>query len=461
MTAVVAAELTLVVCLLLLASYMMRRSAIRSFDAVLHGRAMSIAALIRYTEGPHPELEFDSTLLPHPFTAGVPDLFRIETQDGRVLGSSAPPPPFPTADRRETSLWEFSSAGVPYRALRLQDVPVLDSEENTPAVPVTLNVTYAANTRDMTGALARAFIGILSGGILLLAISVYASVRAIEKGLRPLSELAASANSITAADWDLRLSDSAVNVVEIAPLTGAMSRMVETLHAAFQQQRDFTSNAAHELKTPVAVLKSTLQSLLQEARTGEVYRSGIADALSDLARLEALLHSMLRLARADQQNGEERRELAKVDVVGTCETVIARLVPLAQNRGTTISLQAPGDVLPVHAEGEDLEIVWANLIENAIRYSPANSEVKVTAARRNGFVLVTVEDRGPGIPATELSKIFERFYRGDQSRSRAGGGYGLGLSIAKSFVERYGGSIAARSLAPSGTSIGVELPIAN
>ncbi len=459
--AVVVTELILVVCLLLFASYMIRSNAIRSFDAELHGRAMSVAALVRYSEDSHPELQFDDTLLPRPLIEGVPDLFYVATQDGRLLGSSTPPPSIPTV-KDGADVWAFSFRDVPFRALQLKNVPVLDSEEDAPVIPTTLNVVYAASTRDMNRSLTRAFIGILSGGIVLLIISLYASIRAIEKGLHPLSELAASANSISAADWNLKVSASAVEVAEIAPLTRAMSDMVKTLHAAFQQQRDFTSNAAHELKTPVAILKSTLQSLLQEPRASEVYRAGIADALSDLARLEALLHSMLRLARADQQaGGTEVRELSRVDVIGTCEAAMARLAPLAQNRGTTISLSAPAEMLPVRAEPEDLEIIWANLIENAIRYSQPNSEVKVTAAQRDGFVRVVVEDNGTGIPAPELPKMFERFHRGDHSRSRESGGYGLGLAIAKAFVECYGGSIDATSIAPSGTRIGVELPLSH
>jgi signal transduction histidine kinase len=461
-TAVVVTELILVVCLLLLAGYMIRSNAIRSFDASLHGRAMSVAALIRYTEGPHPELQFDGTLLPRPLTKDVPDLFRIETQDGHVLATSTAPPPMSGVRGQGAESWEFSFAGSPYRALRLPDVPVLDSEEGQPKSMDTLEVTYAASTRELRASLARAFISILAGGIVLLGISLYVSIRAIERGLQPLSELAVGVNSISPTDWDLKLTDSSLAVAEVAPLTRAMSRMVETLRAAFQQQRDFTSNAAHELRTPVAILKSTLQSLLQESRTGEMYRAGIADALSDLGRLETLLHSMLRLARAELYAGAgERSALSNVDVVGTCEAAIARLTPLAQTRGTTISLAAPADVLPVHAEPEDLEIIWANLIENAIRYGPPNSEVKITAARRDGSVSVAVEDKGPGIPPGELSRIFERFHRGDHSRSRESGGYGLGLAIAKAFVECYGGSIAASSVAEGGTRIGVELPISN
>jgi len=294
---------------------------------------------------------------------------------------------------------------------------------------------------------------------LLLAISVYASVRAIEKGLRPVSELASSASAISASNWNLKVTDSAVNVVEIAPLTHAMSQMVATLHAAFQQQRDFTSNAAHELKTPVAVLKSTLQSLLQEPRSAETYRAGILDALSDLERLETLLHAMLRLSRAEQRAGTGgSRENSDVDVVATCEAAIARLTSIAQSREAVISLAVPDDPLMVQAEPEDLEIVWSNLIENAVRYGPQKSEVRVVAARSNGSVWVTVEDSGPGMAASEIPKVFERFHRGEPSRARETGGYGLGLAIAKAFVECYGGSISAGPNEPRGTRIRVELP---
>jgi signal transduction histidine kinase len=121
----------------------------------------------------------------------------------------------------------------------------------------------------------------------------------------------------------------------------------------------------------------------------------------------------------------------------------------------------PPETLFVRAEPEDLEIVWTNLIENAIRYGPPDAEVKVLASRRNGFVSVAVEDNGPGVPDSQLSKIFERFHRGDQSRTRDSGGYGLGLAIAKGFVERYGGSIEASSVGPGGTRISVKLPISN
>src|SRR5215470_3839468 len=459
--ALVATELVLVVSLLLLTASVMRSQAIRSFDTALRGRALSVAALVRYSEGPHPELMFDSSHLSHEATEGAADLFHIETQDGRVLAMSQPPDSEWMSAPKD-GVWDFSSRDRPYRGVCLRNVPVLDSEEESPEVPTSLQVVYAGSTQEMNSSLNRGFLDILVGGVLLLAISIYASVRVIEKGLYPLSKLTQSAGTISTKDWTLQVPNSAASVTEIAPLASALSNMVNRLHATFQQQRDFTSNAAHELRTPVAILKSTLQSLLQEPRSSEVYRSGISDALADLARLEMLLHSMLRLARADQQSHTRTGpDHPRVDIVGTCEAAIASLSPLAKSRGATISFIAPSEPLHVRAEPEDLEIVWANLIENAIRHGPSDSEIKVSAERKDSFVSVTVVDGGNGISSVDITKMFDRFYRGDQSRSRASGGYGLGLAITKIFVEGYGGSISASSLTPCGTRIAVEIPISD
>ena len=454
--AVALTEFILVFCLLFLATYLVQRNAVRSFDEALSGRAMSIAALVRYSEGPNPTLQFDNTFLPTPLMRDSPDLFRVMGPNGKLLASSSQPPIFPSPDDGGRT-WEFYVDGIRFRALRLQSVPVLDAEDGTP--PATLDVTYAAATQSMGRSLTQAFMVIAFGGLLLLAISLAVSIRAVERGLFPLSELAASAKSISADHWQLTTTPATREVVELTPLVGALETMIETLHKAFSQQRDFTSNAAHELKTPVAITKSTLQSLLQEPRTNEHYRFGIEEALADLERLESLLHSMLRLAQAEQQAADSH-ELPVVDVVGTCEVAIARLALVAKKRRTAVSLDAPSELIRVRAEADDLEIVWSNLIENAIRYSPPASQVKVGAAQRNGIVSVTVEDQGSGIPSADLSRIFERFQRGETSRSRQGGGYGLGLAIAKAFVERYRGSIAATPMVPTGTRIRVELPVA-
>jgi signal transduction histidine kinase len=237
-----------------------------------------------------------------------------------------------------------------------------------------------------------------------------------------------------------------------------MNTMLANLQQAFTSQRAFLADAAHELKTPVAIVKSTIQSLLQRPRSAEEYRNGIEAALEDVERLEKLVHSMLRLARAEQwASGSLRRDLEEIDLTSTCELSVAHLRPLAEARNLKLDFQRDGSPR-LQADAEDLELVWGNLLENAILYSPPGSSVVMTVVGADASAEVSVKDHGQGIPSDEIPHIFDRFHRADTSRARNTGGYGLGLAISKAIVEAYGGTIRVESEVGSGTTMTVRLP---
>ena len=459
--AVVISQLLLAIGIVSVAVFFTRRQLRNAFDAGLHGRAMSIAALVRYSEDEHPTLIFEDDLVPPPVEKQHPDLYQVTTGDGRVLARSPNWPldlqAIPKKDRQHAN---FAVDGIRYRAVRLENVPVLDREGDAPSTDV-LTVTYAAPTDQMTRAIAHAAIYIAAGSGLLLLVTVALAVLGLRRGLRPLAELATSAASVNTSNWKLNPSEAAVSTTELAPLTQAMTAMLDGLHRAFTQQREFLANAAHELKTPVAILKSTLQSLLQRPRAAEEYRAGLEQALDDMARLEQLMHSMLRLARAEQwAAGSTRRDLEAVEVAATCESALERLAPVARERGVTIHFASNGP-MPMRADADDLELVWSNLLENAIRFSPAggNVQLRVRANGQRGYI--EVEDEGPGIPQSELAHLFERFHRSDSSRARNTGGYGLGLAISKALIEAYGGTITPASRPGQGMRMVVEVPLEN
>ncbi len=456
--AVVVSQLLLAIGLLSVAVYFTRRQLRNAFDAQLQGRAMSIAALVRYSEDPHPKLIFEEELVPPPLEKEHADLYEVIGGDGRVIARSPNWPenfePVPKKDRQHAN---FNINDTRYRAVRLENVPVLDREGDAPSTDV-LTVTYAAPTEQMARAVAYAGMYIAIGSGLLLLITVGIAVWGLRRGLRPLAELASSAASITTSNWELNPSQAALSTTELAPLTQAMTAMLDGLHRAFTQQREFLANAAHELKTPVAILKSTLQSLLQRPRAAEEYRAGLEQALEDMARLEKLLHSMLRLARAEQwAAGSARRDLDTVDVAATCQGAIERLAPLAHERNVAIDFTSNG-AMPLRADADDLELVWCNLLENAIRFSPSGERVQFRVRSNGQRTSVEVEDNGPGIPVADLSRIFERFHRADSSRARETGGYGLGLAISKALIEAYGGTITPESRPGHGTRMVVEVP---
>lgn len=454
------AQLLLVVGLVDVAVFVTRARLRDAFDVALNGRAMSIAALVRYSETEPYDLIFESNLAPRSLGAEAPDIYEVFANEHTLIARS---PNWPekhgvTPPRGDRWISSYVINGVPYRALRLEHIPVLDAEEKN-SVPVYLTVTYASPVTPVIHAVQQVLVYIAAGSVLLLLMSGGFSLWALRRSLRPLSELANRAAAISPSNWNLNPPEEARETLELQPLTYAMTSMLNELHQAFTQQREFLANAAHELKTPVAILKSTLQTLAHRPRSSEEYRAGLEDALEDMARLEKLLHSMLRLARAEQwAAGNLRRELAPVDIGMTCRVAIERVQALAEQRGVSVAFSAD-ETMQLPADPDDLELVWSNLLENAIRFSPQGATVAFTVHSYNGRGHIEVADQGPGIPASELPHIFERFHRGDASRTRNTGGYGLGLAIAKAIVEAYGGRIVAHSAPGSGARMVVTLPI--
>jgi heavy metal sensor kinase len=457
---VVLTQVLLTGAVVALATYLTIRQLRTAFDSALHGRAMSVAALVRFSEDEHPELTFDNRLVPPSLSREQLDIYEIVASDGRIIARSSNwDNQTITSTNTTATYWDTQIANEPFRVIRLRNIPVLDTEGPETTESATLTVLYAApltKIREQVWAIA-----ILTsvGSLLLLGIAAVASFWVVRKGLSPLSSLASSASEVNAKDWKLRAPEQAQATTELAPLVTAMNGMLATLERAFKSQSEFISNAAHELKTPIAVLKSTLQLGLHRPRGVDEYRQEIQTALVDVERLEALTHSMLRLARAEQLHTRQNADrLPVVDLVETCETTAERWRPVAEAKSVHIHVESSGS-LKVHGDPNDLDLIWNNLLDNAVRYSPPGAEVYIRVVKNNGHARVDVQDQGPGIEQEKLNNIFERFHRADASRSRETGSYGLGLAIAKAMVEAYGGNIAAESGSGGGSTFSVRLPV--
>ena len=454
---VIICQLVLTAAISTVAVLYARRELDRGFDAALNGWAANTLAAVRYTDTDIPNLLFDPSLIPPSSSRRHPDLFEIRRSNGELLARSARPLPL---DVEQGGMFaDFPLNGVPYRAVVLRQVPVLDREDNI-VTPERVTVIYAASRVAMHEQLAQ--LGFSVAGVSLLLLVVVSAVAAwrVRRGLEPLRELAGQAGAISVFNWEFRPPPEASRAKELAPLTGAIETVLERLRDSFRQQRDFTSDAAHELKTSVAIVKSTLQTLLQRPRPEEEYRAGLESMLEDCGRLEDLLGRLLRLARIEQwaENGMNRK-LGITEVTSTCEAAVSRIQALANARNIEIELIAPEEV-QLQADPEDLELIWVNLLENALQYSPAGSKVVIQVERNGGgSASVSVQDSGPGIPEEQLPHVFQRFYRGDPSRSRSTGGFGLGLAICKAMVTAYGGEIEAANRNGQGTEIKVQLPI--
>jgi len=244
-------------------------------------------------------------------------------------------------------------------------------------------------------------------------------------------------------------------------MTNALESTLQRLQRSFEQQRTFVSDSAHELKTAVAVVKSSLQLLELKERTPAEYHAGLERTLADTQRLEELVAKMLTLARVESGSGDAERLEAEIPVscnLADCvRETIAQLTPVATLRAVAVIVQSTEDARASLA-ADDGALVIENLLMNAIQHSPRDSKVALTLRNENSTVELTVADEGDGIDPAALPHIFNRFYRGDPSRARSTGGAGLGLAICKAVVERAGGTIELKSEPGKGTTAIVRLP---
>jgi len=264
------------------------------------------------------------------------------------------------------------------------------------------------------------------------------------RALAPIDHLAAEARRITAERLDQRLSVPNEKD-EIGRLAAVINDTFARLDASFGQLRRFTADASHELRTPLAVIRSIGEMGLRDTRAPAEYKEAIGSMLEEVDRLTRLVDTLLRLSRGDA--GTIRLSLDILDLGDLARDVAASLGILAEERQQQLEVAAEANVR-VSADRVVLRDAITNVVHNAITYGPAGSTIAMRVEADDVEAALSVADEGPGIPAEHRERIFDRFYRIDEGRSRASGGAGLGLAIARWAVEANGGRI---SLASSGT----------
>lgn len=247
---------------------------------------------------------------------------------------------------------------------------------------------------------------------------------------------------------------------EFAELADTFNGMLGRLDTAFQEQKQllelqqrFTADASHELKTPLTIIKGRAGLALGRETTDEKSRRTFQEISSAADNMAQLVQDLLLLARSDEgQMAQDRRELLIVEILET-----AREQALQENRAS-ITLDAQPETLTVTGNQSELARLFRNLLDNAVRYTPAEGAITVTARSRQNVVIVTVTDTGSGIAPEHLPHLGTRFHRVDASRTRPTGGTGLGLSICRSIVEAHGGTLTFASQLGVGTTVTVVLP---
>lgn len=275
--------------------------------------------------------------------------------------------------------------------------------------------------------------------VVIVLIALAATYWATGKMLQPLNELTQSVRAVDDQNLDKRVR-LPKSQGEVRVLAEAFNRMLERLEGSFLVQKSFAANAAHELKTPLAVIKSSLQ-VLEMTPDPEVedYQEFMQDTDTSLERIIMTVEGLLALANLTDVLMNQA-----VDVRMLFEQALKELAKKAEDNHVVLSVELP-EKLTVQGNSTLLYRVFYNLIENAVKYNQRGGSVSISAEQNDGLAVVCVEDTGLGIPEEELSHIFEPFYRVDKSRSQKIPGSGLGLAVVKMILDEHEGRIEVTS----------------
>jgi heavy metal sensor kinase len=275
----------------------------------------------------------------------------------------------------------------------------------------------------------------------------------VRRSLSPVTRIMDAAEHISLHNLSRRLPVVATGD-KLEHLTRALNGMIARLDESFQQASRFTADASHELRTPLTIMRGELESILQQKHLPEDLREGIAAVLEETVRLAQITENLLAIARLEA--GEAKIEQCVFDLGEMASATAAQMHLLAEEKSIALKVDAGNNIL-VNGDPARIKQVIVNLLDNAIKYTPANGDVGLSVHGEDGQAVLEVADSGIGIEDQHLPHIFERFYRADKMRSRAQGGTGLGLAIVRSICLAHHGEVKVQSSVNKGSRFSVRL----
>ncbi|WP_420239830.1 sensor histidine kinase [Telmatobacter bradus] len=428
-----------------------RHARLHELDEMVRGSADSLIGAVQDAEDPEDHVTVNSK----EFRPRHGDLYVAYSSDHRLIGASEDTakllPPLAM-----DGFGEVSFNGHKYRIYQRQALRIIDRYE-TGGVgrQRPFKVLYAIPMDHIWNEIIEAVRFYLLLSATLFCLTAVLIVVLLRRLLRPLEELATEAGAIEARSLQFEAPASSMSIRELKPVAVAIAESMARLRGVFDQQRQFVSDAAHELKTAVAIVRSSVQVLGLRTRSTEEYQAGLDRILEDNTRVEELAAHMLALARFEE---------TAIAAAGYCsleeqiEIILGRLNNFANLQGIILRSSC-NQASAIKMLPEAAQTLISNLVMNAIQHSHRESEIMILASSLGtGHTILKVQDFGSGMLPENLPHVFERFFREDSSRSRQTGGAGLGLAICKSIVESSGGEISIQSAQGSGTCVTVLLP---
>jgi heavy metal sensor kinase len=350
--------------------------------------------------------------------------------------------------------------------LRIITFPVFENNH------VTRIVQIASSLEEVEDALNTLFIILIITVPLALMVAILGGQFLAHKALKPVDNITQTARVITSKNLNQRINPPKVKD-EISRLIETFNEMISRLDQSFQQTKQFSSDASHELKTPLTILKGEVEVMLRKERTPQEYQQTLKSNLEEINRMSQIVEDLLLLSKAD--TGEIRLNKEDINLTEIVTEVVAQMDLLARSRKLHLFTSNHHQDIRVFADALRMRELFINLIENGIKYTEEGGSVHITFQKeyspavrsqtgsgereKEKFIKVIVSDTGIGISKEDQERIFNRFFRVDKARSREEGGSGLGLSICKWIVEAHQGEIKVESELGKGSTFIVKLPL--
>jgi len=348
--------------------------------------------------------------------------------------------------------------------LRIMTFPVVENGH------VTKIVQIASSLEGVEDALNKLFLILIISVPSTLILASLGGQFLAHKALKPVDDITQTARRITSKNLNQRINPPKVKD-EISRLIETFNEMISRLDQSFQQMKQFSSDASHELKTPLTILKGEVEVMLRKERTSHEYQQTLKSNLEEINRMSQIVEDLLTLSKAD--TGEIGLNKEDINLTEILNEVVAQMNRLASSKKLDLSSSNHDENIHLFGDALRLRELFINLIENGIKYTEEGGSIriflqKVSSARNQSgwlerekgeLVKIIVSDTGIGIAQEDQERIFDRFFRVDKARSREHGGSGLGLSICKWIVEAHQGDIEVESELGKGSSFIVRLPL--
>ena len=437
----------------------LRKSLLRNLDSRLHSDVDAIVALIE-SEDSLQEARNEILAFLHPNPESDNSVYRIwfENEKDYFAASQLSQEWLSGLISKSTKIpssgkYQFINAPNEAEHYRLIWAKLPDPRQSV-QVKHPVNIMIAIRSAHIIGEMEKFMEALLTLGTITILGSLGLAFWILRWGLKPVANLTVQMNEVSAKTLEKLSTTMPDSPPELRPFVRAWDRMLGRLALAMQQQRRFTADASHELRTPLTIAKSTLQTALSQKRSSDAYESAMEQSLEDLARLQHLVEQLLALAHLDDITDQSDWDF--VDLGDLVADVCEQYQPFAEQKDCTLKYQVCS--ARINGSNEQLRRLFANLIDNAIKYGPAGSEISVSMHALNECVNISIHDQGGNIPQAEQRKIFERFYRIRKKREQTSTGAGLGLALAQEIVQKHQGSMTAHSDPKTGTDFVVTLP---